>query len=47
MALQKRVVLQKGDNSLDATLVSRLAPGVYFIGVATDKQQQIVKFVRE
>ncbi len=45
--LEKQVSLLKGNNSIDPGILARLPQGMYLIGVATDKQQQIVKFVKE
>jgi hypothetical protein len=45
--LEKHVNLQKGNNSLDPGILATLPQGIYLIGVATDKQQQTIKFVRE
>jgi len=45
--LEKHVSLQKGNNSLDPGILTTLPQGMYLIGVATDKQQQTIKFVRD
>ena len=45
--LEKHVSLQKGTNSIDPGILAKLPQGIYLIGVATDKQQQTIKFVRE
>lgn len=45
--VEKHVILQKGINSLDPGILAGLPQGMYLIGVATDKQQQTIKFVRE
>ena len=45
--LEKHVSLQKGNNSLDPGFLATLPQGMYLIGVATDKQQQTIKFVRD
>ena len=39
--------LQKGENSLDVQLVSRLPRGQYLINIVTDLQKQTVKFISE
>jgi hypothetical protein len=43
----KALTLQKGENSLDAGMLAGLSQGLYFIHVATDTQQQTIKFVKE
>ena len=45
--LEKHVSLQKGNNSIDPGILATLPRGMYLIGVATDKQQQTIKFVKE
>jgi hypothetical protein len=45
--LEKRLMLQKGNNSLDPGILAELPQGMYLIGVATDKQQQTIKFVKD
>lgn len=44
--LEKHVSLQKGNNSIDPAILASLPQGMYLIGVATDKQLQTIKFVR-
>lgn len=44
---ERSVVLQKGDNALDVSLIAGLPQGVYFLQVTTGSQQQTVKFVKE
>jgi hypothetical protein len=45
--LEKRLTLQKGNNVLDPGILAGLPQGMYLIGVATDKQQQTIKFVKD
>jgi hypothetical protein len=45
--LEKRLTLQKGNNSLDPGILAGVPQGMYLIGVATDKQQQTIKFVKD
>lgn len=44
---ERSVVLQKGDNALDVSLISGLPQGVYLLQVTTGTQQQTVRFVKE
>jgi len=44
---EKRLALQKGENSIDPALLSGLPQGIYFIGVATGQGQQTVKFIKD
>ena len=43
----RNVVLQQGVNALDPSLIARLPQGVYVISVATQTQQETIKFVKE
>ena len=45
--VERSVVLQKGDNALDVSMIAGLPQGVYFLQVSTGSQQQTVKFVKE
>ena len=45
--IEKNIILQKGDNSLDPGMLARLAQGIYFLRVATAGAQQTVRIVRE
>ena len=45
--VEKHVSLQKGNNSIDPRILAALPQGMYLIGIATDKLQQTIKFVRE
>ena len=45
--VERSVVLQKGDNALDVSLIAGLPQGVYVLQVTTGTQQQTVKFVKE
>ena len=44
---ERSVVLQKGDNALDVSLIAGLPQGVYLLQVTTGTQQQTVRFVKE
>ena len=44
---ERSVVLQKGDNALDVSLIAGLSQGVYLLQVTTGTQQQTVRFVKE
>ncbi|HTI88983.1 MAG TPA: T9SS type A sorting domain-containing protein [Puia sp.] len=44
---EKHLSLQKGNNSIDPGILEALPQGMYLIGVATDKQQQTMKFVKD
>jgi hypothetical protein len=43
----RNVILQQGDNALDPSLIARLPQGLYVISVATQTQQETIKFVKE
>jgi hypothetical protein len=45
--VERSVVLQKGDNALNVSMIAGLPQGVYFLQVTTATQQQTVKFVKE
>jgi hypothetical protein len=45
--VEKDVLLQQGDNTLDPSMVSMLSRGVYLMSVTMQTQQQTVKFVKE
>jgi len=45
--VERSVVLQKGDNALDVSMIAGLPQGVYFLQVTTGTQQQTAKFVKE
>ncbi|MBS1660140.1 MAG: T9SS type A sorting domain-containing protein [Bacteroidetes bacterium] len=45
--LVQKLSLQKGDNFLNPSVLGVLPQGIYMIGVATDRQQQTIKFIRE
>jgi len=45
--VERSVVLQKGDNALDVSLIAGLPQGVYLLQVTNGAQQQTVKFVKE
>ena len=45
--VERSVVLQKGENALDASMIASLPQGVYFLQVTTGTHQQTVKFVKE
>lgn len=44
---ERSIVLQKGDNALDVSLIAGLPQGIYVLQVTTGTQQQTVKFVKE
>jgi len=45
--VERSVVLAKGDNALDVSMIAGLPQGVYFLQVTTGTQQQTAKFVKE
>jgi len=45
--IERSVVLQRGDNALDVSMITGLPQGIYFLQVNTNTQQQTVKFVKE
>lgn len=45
--IERSVVLAKGDNALDVSMLAGLPQGVYVLQVTTGTQQQTVKFVKE
>jgi len=44
---EKHLSLQKGDNSIDPSILTGLPQGIYLVGIATGQQQQTVKFIKE
>jgi hypothetical protein len=44
---EKHLTLQKGDNSIDPSILAGLPQGIYLVGIATGQQQQTVKFIKE
>ncbi|MBS1603227.1 MAG: T9SS type A sorting domain-containing protein [Bacteroidetes bacterium] len=44
---EKRLTLQKGNNSIDPATLTSLPQGIYLVKIATGQQQQTIKFIKE